>query len=223
MKKAYIDDRLIFQKIADLELTVVNLKCQLMHAGEGRRSSVDDDVELGSFRSVRPPGGQEGRESFIANAYERGSWLTFLLIFQSFSSFILVANEALLARHPDIIFFLTMLVGAGGNAGNQAAVRVIRGLAVGTITPRTRFKFLRSEMGMAVALSCTVGFVGFLRAVLSFRTSARETVAITVALVSIIFISVLTGSVLPFVLQYFKFDPAHSSTTIQVRNTPPPR
>jgi hypothetical protein len=37
-------------------------------------------------------------------------------------------NEALLTSHPSIVCFLTMLVGAGGNAGNQAAVRGIRGL-----------------------------------------------------------------------------------------------
>ena len=42
---------------------------------------------------------------------------------QSFSGIILSRNEALLADHPVIIFFLTMLVGAGGNAGNQASVR----------------------------------------------------------------------------------------------------
>lgn len=194
---------------------MVNLKCQLMQASESRRPSLDDEVELGSFRAIRPPG-LDVQESFLATAYERGSWLASLLVFQSFSSFILVANEGLLAKHPDIIFFLTMLVGAGGNAGNQAAVRVIRGLAVGSITARNRSKFLRSEVGMAVALSCSVGLVGFLRALLSFRTSTMETVAITLALVSIIFISIITGAVLPFVLQYFKFDPAHSSTSIQV-------
>jgi cation transporter-like permease len=42
---------------------------------------------------------------------------------QSFSGIILSRNEALLADHPVIIYFLTMLVGAGGNAGNQASVR----------------------------------------------------------------------------------------------------
>lgn len=197
----------------------MNLKCQLVQSSDAqaRRGRPDDDVELGSFRSVRPPPARPvGGESFAASMYERGSWLTGLLIFQSFSSFILVANEGLLASHPDIIFFLTMLVGAGGNAGNQAAVRVIRGLAVGSITPRGRWRFLRSELGMALALSCFVGLVGCARAVLSFRTSPLETLAITVALVTIIFISVVTGSVLPFVLQYFKFDPAHSSTSIQV-------
>jgi Mg/Co/Ni transporter MgtE len=42
---------------------------------------------------------------------------------QSFSGIILSRNEALLVDHPVIVYFLTMLVGAGGNAGNQASVR----------------------------------------------------------------------------------------------------
>ena len=52
------------------------------------------------------------------------------------SSFILASFEKLLQRHSVIVFFLTMLVGAGGNAGNQAAVLVIRGLATGEISAR---------------------------------------------------------------------------------------
>ena len=175
-------------------------------------------MEIGSFHKIdhNKKRREPHQESFLSALYERASWLTFLLVFQSFSSFILVANEKLLSDHPDIIYFLTMLVGAGGNAGNQAAVRVIRGLAVGSITDRTKYKFLRHEMGMALALSMSVGCVGFLRAVLSFRTSVAETLAITSALVFIIFLSVVLGSILPFVLQYFRFDPAHSSTSIQV-------
>jgi hypothetical protein len=36
-----------------------------------------------------------------------------LLGFQSLSSFILAGNQRLIADHPVIVFFLTMLVGAG--------------------------------------------------------------------------------------------------------------
>lgn len=61
--------------------------------------------------------------SFGAALRDRAYWLVGLLLMQSFSGIILSRNEALLADHPVIIFFLTMLVGAGGNAGNQASVR----------------------------------------------------------------------------------------------------
>ena len=45
---------------------------------------------------------------------DRAGWLIGLLALQSCSSFILAANEKLIQMHPTIIYFLTMLVGAGG-------------------------------------------------------------------------------------------------------------
>ena len=62
-------------------------------------------------------------ESFIRIVQDRAGWLVGLLVLQSMSSFILARNEELLEEHMVIIRFLTMLVGAGGNAGNQASVR----------------------------------------------------------------------------------------------------
>ena len=58
----------------------------------------------------------------------RRRWLLGLLVLQSSSSFILDRYEALIREHLFITLFLTMLVGAGGNAGNQSAIKVIRGL-----------------------------------------------------------------------------------------------
>jgi hypothetical protein len=62
-------------------------------------------------------------ESFWAMVQDRAGWLVGLLILQSMSSFILARNERLLQEHVIIVRYLTMLVGAGGNAGNQASVR----------------------------------------------------------------------------------------------------
>jgi TolA-binding protein len=61
--------------------------------------------------------------SFRDALRDRAYWLVGLLAMQSCSGFILARNELLLQNHPVIIYFLTMLVGAGGNAGNQASVR----------------------------------------------------------------------------------------------------
>ena len=51
-----------------------------------------------------------------------------LLVLQSMSSFVLDSYQELLRNHLVVTLFLTMLVGAGGNAGNQSAIKVIRGL-----------------------------------------------------------------------------------------------
>jgi hypothetical protein len=61
--------------------------------------------------------------SFGEALRDRAYWLVGLLIMQSLSGIILASNEALLSNHPEIVYYLTMMVGAGGNAGNQASVR----------------------------------------------------------------------------------------------------
>ena len=146
---------------------------------------------------------------------ERAIWLVGLLVLQSLSGIMLSRNESLLTNHPEIVYFLTMLVGAGGNAGNQASVRVIRGLALETLNPSTQAQFLWREFKMAISLSTLLTSAGFIRA-LAFATPVPETIAISSALFLIVFSSVCFGAILPLILQRIGIDPAHSSTSIQV-------
>jgi len=146
---------------------------------------------------------------------DRAFWLVGLLVFQSMSGIILSRNEELLQSHPVIVYFLTMLVEAGGNAGNQAAVRVIRGIALGTLNERTQKQFLVRELRMALSLSFILSMAGFIRAII-FRTPFPEAVAVTTALAIIVFSSVCLGAILPLILKRLGVDPAHSSTSIQV-------
>lgn len=153
--------------------------------------------------------------SFTDALQDRAYWLVGLLTLQSMSGLILAKNEALLQTHPFIVYFLTMLVGAGGNAGNQAAVRVIRGIALGTLNERTQRQFLNREFKMALCLSTILSLAGFIRAII-FRTPFAETIAVTAALALIVFTSICFGAILPLILRKIDVDPAHSSTTIQV-------
>ena len=139
-----------------------------------------------------------------------------LLVFQSCSSFILASFEQLLRRHSVVVFFLTMLVGAGGNAGNQAAVLVIRGLATGEITVRTYARYVLGEVWMALAISVPMVMAGYLRVAGFHGHSHTDAIAISASLVTIVFTSVLIGSVLPLVFQKCHMDPAHAGATIQV-------
>lgn len=108
-----------------------------------------------------------------------------------------------------------MLVGAGGNAGNQAAVYVIRGLATGEINSRTQARYLWGEVQMALALSAVLVCIGFLR-VTAFQYSTLDAVAISGSLLAITFTSVVVGSMLPLAFQRLNLDPAHAGATIQV-------
>jgi Mg/Co/Ni transporter MgtE len=79
----------------------------------------------------------------------------------------------------------------------------------------TRNRFLLRELRMALALSLIMAIAGYVRASV-FHTPAPETLAVTLALIVIVFTSVCLGAMLPLILQFVGIDPVHSSTTIQV-------
>ena len=113
---------------------------------------------------------------------------------------------------------MTMLVGAGGNAGNQAAVRIIRGLATGEVSPDASAQtrgIVSDELARAVALASILVVAGFIR-VIAFHADVLDAFAISASLFLIVSTSVVFGSILPLVLQSLRIDAAHASTTIQV-------
>eukprot|EP00451_Oxyrrhis_marina_P015808 CAMPEP_0204313114 /NCGR_PEP_ID=MMETSP0469-20131031/3391_1 /ASSEMBLY_ACC=CAM_ASM_000384 /TAXON_ID=2969 /ORGANISM="Oxyrrhis marina" /LENGTH=210 /DNA_ID=CAMNT_0051293351 /DNA_START=11 /DNA_END=643 /DNA_ORIENTATION=+ len=139
----------------------------------------------------------------------RCGWLVGLLIFQSSSSLILEYFSGLIEQHQQIVFFLTMLVGAGGNAGGQSVVLVVRSLALGR------------EVDFLGQLQTACGLVLVLTVVTFGRAWAQgvdmvTTLAIGCSMAGIVFISVIVGTLLPLSLFKLGIDPAHSSAAIQV-------
>lgn len=203
-----------------MEITINNLRQQL-DISRNREKRLATALEISGYQVKLDAPDNESENlttfsSFFASYLDRGSWLVGLLIFQSFSSIILQSNEDLLKNHPTIIQYLTMLIGAGGNAGSQATVRVIRGIAIGSLNKNTTWKFILSELYMGAALCITVGIAGVVRTLVTGHTSVMETLAIAVALCVIVMVSIIAGVMLPLGFQFVGLDPAHSSTSIQV-------
>mmetsp|Transcript_14338 Transcript_14338/g.29726 ORF Transcript_14338/g.29726 Transcript_14338/m.29726 type:complete len:492 (-) Transcript_14338:287-1762(-) len=184
---------------------------QLNQSGNTRRNGGDNANNGSNENGDDDP----FQTSFYEDMKDRATWLVGLMVLQSLSSFIIKWNEDLLEEHLIIVQFLTMLVGAGGNAGNQASVRVIRGLAIGAVTEQNVKGFLWNELLMGLLLAMILGVSGCLRAIV-FSVPIPETMAITMSLWCIVFISIAIGSCLPVGMKLVGIDPAHSSTTIQV-------
>ncbi|KAK9810218.1 hypothetical protein WJX72_006883 [[Myrmecia] bisecta] len=153
----------------------------------------------------------------LSEAWSRGRWLLGLLVLQSTSSMVLVRYEQLLKDHLVVTLFLTMLVGAGGNAGNQSAIKVIRGLATGTIqtTNASIRRTLSQQALIALLLGTGLSVGGFVRVYVT-NGSIANSVAISTSLFLIVMTSVLTGTALPFALARMGIDPANAGTSIQV-------
>jgi len=155
--------------------------------------------------------------SAVYEAYIRGRWLLLLMVLQSSSSFVLDKYQDLIQKHIVVTLFLTMLVGAGGNAGNQSAIKVIQGFSKGVLKadgPSFRSVIIQqAQVGVMIGVALAAG--GFVRVFLA-QGDVLGAVAISLSLLVIVVSSVLIGASLPFGLAKIGVDPANAGTTIQV-------
>ncbi len=142
---------------------------------------------------------------------QRLPWLIGLLLLQSFSSLILANYSSLLNQYAIITLFLTMLVGTGGNAGNQSATLVIRGLTTKEITRQNGIKMLLREFSLSLVMAVILGMVSFVRVWFTAHTMFYSLV-ISFSLFLIVVTSMLMGALIPIVLERLGIDPAHSAT-----------
>jgi len=189
------------------------------HCEGSRRREVSGESEVPE-ESASDEGGPN---SSLHKFSHRAAWLVLLLMCQSTSSVILEHFEALIRTHPIVIYFLTMLVGAGGNAGSQSTVLVVRQLAIsvargdrqGTTTWPAVRRILGTEVFVGARLALVLFAASFVRCI-CFQVRGLECLAICLSMLAITFTSTFLGACLPLVLNRFGFDPAHAGAAIQV-------
>lgn len=133
-----------------------------------------------------------GDTSSLANFRHRAGWLVTLLLFQSTSSFILHSFKVLIQTHPVIVYFLTMLVGAGGNVGSQSTLLVVRRLAVVAVRSKqpgfaneSAWRTVCKEVDVGIRLATILFFAAFVRCY-AFDVRGLECLAICLSMFAIV-------------------------------------
>jgi cation transporter-like permease len=156
-------------------------------------------------------------------ALERGRWLIGLMLLQSTSSWILNQYTGLLEQHMIVISFLTMLVGAGGNAGAQAAVATVRGIALNRPEFDSARRVSAEAFILAALLASFLGVGSWLRVRLIYGGDVAEANAISLCCACIVIVSVVLGATLPFAIRAAGFDPARECSLPSSLLDEPPR
>lgn len=153
----------------------------------------------------------ESEEIFdnIQDFWPRCTCLAVLLFVQSGSSIILESFQHLVSEHTSLIYFFTMLVGLGGNAGVQSVVLAVRRFA------KHEEVSVSEQFYMGVKLAAVLAPLAFLRCRLQ-GTSMDVCLTVGFASVIITILATTLGTSLALLLQRFRMDPAHASPTIQV-------
>lgn len=140
-------------------------------------------------------------------ARNRMTWLLILVVTSFLSGFIMQRFSFALESVIALSFFVPLIMGSGGNAGTQAAMVMVRGLATGEIRMGDIWRVVRKEFLIGAMLGAGLGVLALIRALIFQRSSL---LGATVAFSMIITVTAATclGAVLPLICKRLGIDPA---------------
>ena len=192
-----------------------------------QEEQTEDVQKQGGMQALDDPYMQTG---FLALLKKRAGWLSVLFIGEMFTASAMGYFESELQRATVLMLFVPLIISSGGNSGSQATSLIIRSLALGEAKLADWWRVIIRELSSGLALGGILGALGAIR-VLVWQSMhgkgvhigslvigydygpAYPLIALTVGLtlVGVVTFGTIVGSMLPFILRRFGFDPASAS------------
>ena len=150
---------------------------------------------------------------------KRAGWLCALFLSEMLTASAMQHFEGELDKAIVLTLFIPLIMSSGGNSGSQATSLLIRALALREIEVRDWWRVALRELPTGIVLGTVLGAIGVFRIVTWQESGIYDygphwiLVAATVgaALVGVVTFGSMSGSMLPFLLKRFGFDPASAS------------
>lgn len=143
-------------------------------------------------------------------SWKRGLWLTILFFAALLTAFALRHYELELEKYAWLVWFIPLIISAGGNSGSQSATLVITAMTSGEVKFRDWPLVLRREAVVSLALGLFLGLIGFAVAFVIAPTP-MDALVIPLTLVSVILVGCMCGAILPILFKRIGLDPAMMS------------
>jgi magnesium transporter len=133
-------------------------------------------------------------------------WLLVLALGATFTVSVLGIFEAAIEELVVLTLFIPLLIGLGGNTGNQAATTVTRALALQDVRTRDIWAVLYRELRVGLLLGLLLGLIGFGLTTFIFGFDIGLVIGLT--LFAICTVAATVGGVMPLVGLALRADPA---------------
>jgi magnesium transporter len=173
-----------------------------------QEEATEDAQRMGAVEPLDNPYLKTG---FWQLAWRRGAWLMLLFMGELFTGTALRHYEATIQGVLSLVFFLPVVISAGGNSGSQSATLIIRSLAVGEVRLRDWFRVCYRELGMGVALGLFLGTFGYMRA-LMWHSPQLVALVVGMTLVAVVVVGSMVGATLPLLFKLCRVDPGVASS-----------
>lgn len=145
---------------------------------------------------------------------KRIPWLMMLMVSAVFTGGIISTFESALAAQTVLVSYIPMLMGAGGNAGIQSSVAVIRGLSLRELQTKDYFSVFWKELRISVLCGLALAAANLLKIVLidnlllQFGVTLQVSGVVSLTLFVTVVFSKVIGCSLPMLSERLGFDPA---------------
>jgi len=133
-------------------------------------------------------------------------WLLVLAVGATLTIRVLEAFEATISQMVVLSVFIPLLIGTGGNTGNQAATTLTRALALGDVALRDIGRVLAREARTGLSLGLILGTAGFVLATLFYGPPVGAVIGLT--LLAICTLAATVGGAMPLAAKRLRADPA---------------
>ncbi|MBR3704765.1 MAG: magnesium transporter, partial [Oscillospiraceae bacterium] len=150
-----------------LAMPVVDKECRLVgiitidDAMDVIEEAVTEDIEL--MAAMMPTDKPYLRTTVWETVTSRIPWLMLLMLSATFTGFVITGFESSLATCSVLISFIPMLMGTGGNCGNQSSVAVIRSLSLNEVDFSDFFRVLWKEARVALVCGALLAAANFVK------------------------------------------------------------
>jgi magnesium transporter len=200
----------LMRETNDLNLPVVDSEDRLVGL-----FTIDDAVEVIEAADTEDVARQSGAAPWAGHymaasvwqlARYRALWLSLLLVAATLTVGVTRAFEATLEQVASLALFIPMLIGAGGNAGAQAATACVRALAVGEVRGSDLLKVIWRECRVGLVLGALLAALGLV--VGTVFVDARIALVVGITLVLICGWAATIGGTMPLLARRLRIDPA---------------
>ena len=202
-----------------LAMPVVDRECRLVgivtidDAIDVMEEAATEDIEL--MAAITPTDKPYLRAGVWETVKSRIPWLMLLMLSATFTGIVITGFESSLAACSVLISFIPMLMGTGGNCGNQSSVAVIRSLSLGEVDFRDFFRVLWKESRVALVCGALLASANFVKLLIVDRWMMQNpevtvvvALVICLTLVCTVFCAKVVGCLLPLLAEKIGLDPA---------------
>jgi len=172
-----------------------------------------EDIEL--MAAITPTDKPYLRTGVFETVKSRIPWLLLLMLSATFTGIVISSFESSLASCSVLIGFIPMLMGTGGNCGNQSSVAVIRGLSLDEIAFGDLLEVFWKECRVSLVCGAVLSVANFGKLLLVDRwlmgnpdVTVQVALVICLTLICTVVCAKVVGCLLPLLAEKVGLDPA---------------